>query len=353
MTSPTPLTRHERLRRALENAPVDRPPVWFMRQAGRYLPEYRAIRKDVSFETLCASPDLCLEVTLQPLDRFDLDCSIVFSDILTIPEAMGQTVRYSTGVGPQLSPTIETVADIAKLKYPDVADALPIVPKTLDLFRAARPDVPIFGFAGAPFTLLCYMVEGSGSKNWLKTKSLLWNAPEAATTLLNRIADMVGDYLELQAQHGAAAVQCFDTWAGILSVEDYKRFALPAATRALARVKSAKKLYFTRDTSPFLHLIKETGADAFALDWRVDMPRARAVLGDIPVMGNLDPTALYAPAETITKKVHDIIGKAGKTGHIFNLGHGVLPTTPIAGVQAMVDAVKSTPGRWAAETDKS
>lgn len=337
----TPLSKHDRLHRALTNQPVDRPPVWFMRQAGRYLPEYMAVRAKVSFLDLCGDADLACEVTVQPIDRFDLDAAIVFSDILTIPEAMGQEVVFEGGKGPVLPKPIRCRADVEALVQPDVADALPIVPETLRRFRQARPDTPILGFAGSPFTLLCYMVEGSGSKNWLHPKQLLWDDPVAAQILLDRLADMVGDYLQAQVDAGAAAVQIFDTWAGILSPEDYERWALPAAARALARVKGAPRLYYTKDTSPFLHLIRQTGADAFGLDWRVDIGRARAMLGpDVPVQGNLDPIALYAPPDEVARRTRAILDAAGGRGHVFNLGHGVLPTTPISGVEAMVAAVK-------------
>ena len=335
------MDRHTRLGNALQGLPVDRPPVWFMRQAGRYMAEYRAIREKVSFLELCGDSDLACEVTCQPVDRFGVDAAIVFSDILTIPEAMGQEVRFDKGHGPSLPNPLRSRADVDGLRQPDVADALPVVPDTLRKFRAARPDVPILGFTGAPFTLMCYMVEGSGSKNWLEVKRMLFGDPETAEHLLGRLADMVGDYLQSQINAGAAAVQMFDTWAGILSVEDYVRFALPAVQRAFARVSGAPALYFTRDTSPFLHLIGQSGADAFALDWRVDMRRARAELGDTPVQGNLDPVALYGPPQDIARRVNQICDEAGPRGHVFNLGHGVLPTTPLEGVEAMIAAVKA------------
>lgn len=325
--------------RALRSEPVPRAPVWFMRQAGRYLPEYLEVRSKVSFWELCRDPDLACEVTLQPLRRFKLDAAIVFSDILTVVEAVGREVTFEKGHGPRLADPVRTAADVASLVRPDVADALPHVPETLRRFRAAKPDTPILGFAGAPFTLLCYLVEGGGSKDWTTVKRMLWNDPVSARRTLDLLADVVGDYLQAQVDAGAAAVQIFDTWAGALSVEDYKAFALPATQRALARVKGAPTIHFTRDSSPFLHLLRETGADAFGLDWRVDLARAREVLGDAPVQGNLDPIALHAPPHVIREKVRAILRAAGPRGHIFNLGHGVIPSTPIEGVHAMVDAV--------------
>jgi uroporphyrinogen decarboxylase len=329
------------MRNALTGQPVDRTPVWFMRQAGRYLPEYLEVRSKVSFLELCGSPELACKVTLQPLDRFDLDAAIVFSDILTIPEAMGQEVQFIKGRGPVLPSPLRSRADIQALIRPDVHTALPYVPATLKMFQSERPEVPILGFTGAPWTLLCYMVEGSGSKNWEHAKRLLWEDPVAAKQLLMQLADVIGDYLQAQIDAGAAAVQMFDTWAGALSPEDYRTFALPAAQRALSRVKGAPRLYFTKDSSPFLRWLPETGADALGLDWRVDIGDARRQLGDMPVQGNLDPVALYAPPEEIARRTHAILDAAGPVGHVFNLGHGVLPTTPIEGVHAMVNAVKS------------
>ncbi|HMV68553.1 MAG TPA: uroporphyrinogen decarboxylase family protein, partial [Myxococcota bacterium] len=220
------MNRHERLRAALTGQPVDRTPVWFMRQAGRYLPEYRAVRQRVSFLDMCRDPAPALEVTLQPIDRFGLDAAIVFSDILVIPQALGMTVRFDEGRGPVLPEPLRGRDDLARLHAPD-AGVLAVVPETLRLFREARPEVPILGFAGAPWTLLCYMVEGSGSREWPHAKRLLWTAPEVARRLLDLLADAVGDYLQAQVDAGAAAVQLFDTWAGALSPEDYAAWALP------------------------------------------------------------------------------------------------------------------------------
>lgn len=334
-------TRHQRLMTALTGGTPDRPPVWFMRQAGRYLPEYNAIRSNISFLDLCRNDELACEVTVQPIDRFDLDAAIVFSDILVVPEAMGVPVAFESGHGPVLSRPIRSRADVDALLRPDVADALPTIPATLRRFRAQKPDVPILGFAGAPFTLLCYMVEGHGSKDWLAAKTLLFSDPETAKALLDRLADVVGDFLQSQVDAGASAVQLFDTWAGTLSPDDYERWALPAAQRALARVKGAPRIYYTKDTAPFLHLVKQTGADVIGLDWRMDVSRARAALGDTPIQGNLDPLALFAPPDDITRRVNAILDAGGGTGHVFNLGHGVLPTTPISGVEAMIAAAKA------------
>ncbi|MCB9684074.1 MAG: uroporphyrinogen decarboxylase [Alphaproteobacteria bacterium] len=331
---------HTRLGNALRGLPVDRPPVWFMRQAGRYLPEYRKVREGRTFLDMCRDSDVACEVTIQPVDRFATDAAIVFSDILTIPEAMGIEVTFEAGEGPKLHNPLRTAADVDALRRPDVADALPVVPETLRKFRAQRPETPILGFAGAPFTLLCYMVEGGGSKDWIETKKMLLSEPARAHRVLDLLADVVGDYLQLQVDSGAAGVQIFDTWAGILAPDEWQAFCLPSIQRALARVKGAPRIHYTRDNMPFLHLLKQTGADVIGLDWRVDVARARAELGTLPIQGNLDPIALFGPAESIRRKVHAICDAAGPVGHVFNLGHGVTPKTPIEGVEAMIAAVK-------------
>jgi uroporphyrinogen decarboxylase len=324
--------------RALRGEPVERTPVWFMRQAGRYLPEYRAVREKVSFLDLCRDPELGLEVTRQPVERFGLDAAIVFSDILTVLEALGREVTFDPA--PRLAHPVRTTADAADLRRSADPPALRTAPEVIRRWTKARPDVPILGFAGAPFTLLCYLVEGKGSKEWVNVKRLLWCEPALAHRLLDLLADVVGDHLQNQVDAGASAVQLFDTWAGALSPQDFERWALPAAQRALERVKGAPRIYFTKDTSPFLHLVGRIGADAIGLDWRVDVARAREVLGKTPIQGNLDPVALFAPPEAIAAEVKAILKAAGPMGHVFNLGHGILPETPIEGVEAMIAAVR-------------
>lgn len=334
------MDKHERMAAALSGRPVDRTPVWFMRQAGRYLPEYNEVRSKVSFLELCADADLSCEVTLQPIRRFDCDAAIVFSDILTVIEAVGREVVFDQGHGPRIPEPVRSAADAASLHPASLEGTLAVAAEAIRRFRTALPDTPILGFAGAPFTLLCYLVEGRGSKDWLHTKRLLLSDPQTAQRLLDLLADAVGAHLQNQIDAGAAAVQLFDTWAGALCPEDYQRWALPSAARALARVNGAPRLYFTRDTAAFLPWVRETGADAIALDWRISMSHARAALGDLPVQGNLDPVSLYAPPAEIRRRVRSILEEAGPVGHVFNLGHGVLPDTPIEGVHAMIDAVR-------------
>ncbi len=326
--------------RALRGEPVERVPVWFMRQAGRYLPEYRAVRARLSFLELCKDPDTMAEVTIQPIDRFGCDAAIVFSDILVVLEAIGRPFHFDGGHGPVVPSPVRDAAAAATLVRPDVADALPHAPEAIRRFIAARPETPILGFAGAPFTLLCYLVEGKGSRSFEAVKKLLFSDPDTAERLLGLLADVAGDYLQLQVDAGAAAVQLFDTWAGILSPEDWERWSLPFVQRAFARVSGVPRLYFTRDSAVFLDRLTQTGADALSLDWRLDLRAARARLGPIPVQGNLDPTVLYAPEAEIRRRVRAILDAGGGRGHVFNLGHGVLPDTPISGVEAMIDEVR-------------
>ena len=339
------MDKHQRLGNALRGLPVDRPPVWFMRQAGRYMAEYREVRAKVSFLELCESPEIACQVTCQPVDRFDTDAAIVFSDILPVLTAIGRPFTMESGVGPRVPNPLRTAADVRSLVRPDVSAALPHVPETLRLFRRERPDTPILGFAGAPWTLFCYLVEGQGSKNWLEPKRMLMAEPKLAEQVLGLLADVVGDYLQSQIDAGAAGVQMFDTWAGALSREDYERFALPASVRAFERVSGAPRIFYSKDLSAILPIVDKVGADVIGVDWRTDLAEARTLLGpDVPVQGNLDPVALYGPPEDIRAKVGRIIRAAGPKGYVFNLGHGVLPTTPIEGVEAMLDAVKSW--RW-------
>jgi len=335
MTTERPL-----LLRALAGESVPRPPVWFMRQAGRYLPEYRAIRGDHDFLTMCYDPALAAEVTLQPLRRYPLDAGIVFSDILLPLQAMGADLEFIPGRGPVINNPVRTADDARALRDFDPERDLAATMETIRLCTAAA-DVPILGFAGAPFTMACYLIEGSGSRNWIEVKRLMYSDPKTFGSLLNRIADAVGDHLQAQVNAGAAAVQLFDTWAGALSPADFRRWALPASKRALDRVTGAPRIFFTKDSASFLPWLSEIGADVIGLDWRMDMAQARAVLGDTPVQGNLDPSVLHAPHDEIHRQVHAIIEAAGPRGHVFNLGHGITPEVPPEGVAAAIDAVRS------------
>lgn len=328
------------LLRALRSEPVERPPVWFMRQAGRYLPEYHQVRNSLSgFLELCRTPEAAAEVTLQPLRRFPLDASIVFNDILVPPAAMGLNLEFIAGRGPVFHDPLVGPDDLKRLHRPSVADEMPHVLATIKRL-VAELDVPLFGFAGAPFTLAAYMIEGGGSKTFTKVKRFAFLYPDAFQALIDLLVDIVAEYLNAQIAAGCAAVQLFDTWAGAWSPADFERWALAPAKRVLDQIQGVPKLYYTKNSSPFLHLLPQLNATAYAIDWRVDLDRARAALGDVPVMGNLDPESLHGPPAWIRARSHRVIRAAGPRGHVFNLGHGIGPTTPIDGVHAMVDAVR-------------
>ena len=337
-------TSRRRWHAAIEGRAVDRPPVWMMRQAGRFLPEYRALRADHTFLEMCKTPELACEATMQPLRRFPIDAAILFSDILTVPEAMGIGVDFPGGP-PVLSPVIRTSSDIAALVRPDVGISLGYVRDALRLVReAVGPDRAALGFSGAPFTLACYMIEGQGSKTWASVKEMMFNRPAQFTDLLDRIADVVIDYLIMQLEVGADAVQLFDTWAGELRTPDYERMVLPSTQRIVAAVHAAggKVVLFAKHSGHLLDATLAAGPDAIGMEWRVDpaVAAGRAGARGVAVQGNLDPVELFASPEHIRQRVAEIhAAVGGQAGHVFNLGHGVLPGTPIAGVQAFVDAV--------------
>jgi uroporphyrinogen decarboxylase len=340
----SPSAAHDSLfLRACRGEATERPPLWIMRQAGRYLPEYRAIRSTVSFLDLCKRPDLACEVTLQPIRRFGFDAAILFSDILIPVEAMGLPVEFPNDGGPKLRAPVRTKADVDRLRVPD-ADATPFVWEAIRKIRAGLPPgTPLIGFSGAPFTLASYMVEGGGSKTFARVKGLLHSDPDAARGLLQKLAHTVTRYLAAQIEAGVQAVQLFDSWGGALAPDDYESFALPYTTEIVAslRGKGVPIIVYVGDGGTLLERIARTGCDVVGLDWRVDIGEARARLGpDRPVQGNLDPCALFAPPEVVTRKARAIVASAGGRGHIFNLGHGILPETPIASVEALVRAVR-------------
>ncbi len=324
--------------KALRREKVTRPPVWMMRQAGRYLPEYMELRRQYGFLERCYTPEIAAEITLQPLRRFPFDAGIIFSDILLPLDCMGADLHFREGKGPQIDNPVRSAEDVDALTDFEPERDLPSPMEAIRLCRK-ETDKPILGFAGAPFTLACYLIEGGGSKTWHHTKHFMWSQPEAFKKLMDKLAVAVGKHLQAQINAGAVAVQLFDTWAGALSREDYVQFALPSIQKVFSMVSGAPTLYFSRDSHCFLDYYPQLGADAFALDWRADWSHAKSILGTAPLQGNLDPIALQAPPEVIRQKVHRIIQEAGPTGHIFNLGHGCTPQTPISGVQAAIDAV--------------
>lgn len=336
--------------RALLRQPVDRTPVWMMRQAGRYLPEYRKVRQQAgNFLNLCKNPELACEVTIQPLDRFRLDAAILFSDILTIPDAMGLGLYFAEGEGPKFEKPISSPEDISNLPVPDpedslayVCDAVRVIRKTLD------GRVPLIGFSGSPWTLATYMVEGGSSKTFGKVKGLMYSDPVQMHRLLDKIADAVILYLNAQIAAGAQAVMLFDTWGGVLSPQDYQAFSLRYAKKirdGLALEVDGTKvpaILFTKGGGQWLESMAETGYDALGLDWTTDIGDARKRVGDrVALQGNLDPSTLYASPEAIEQRVLDTLSRYGKgaTGHVFNLGHGITPDVPPEHAEAMIEAV--------------
>ncbi len=335
--------------RALLREPVDYTPVWMMRQAGRYLPEYRETRaKAGDFMSLCMNPERACEVTLQPLERFAFDAAILFSDILTIPDAMGLGLYFSEGEGPKFRKPIMTAADVEKLPVPDPVIDLGYVIDAVSLIRKnLHGRVPLIGFSGSPWTLATYMVEGGSSKSFQKVKSMMYEKPKLMHTMLDKLAHSVAAYLNAQIEAGAQAVMLFDTWGGMLSSEDYHEFSLNYArqVRQLLNTDSVDQqiptVLFTKGGGLWLEAMANTGYDALGLDWQTDIKLARERVGDkVALQGNMDPIALYAEPAVVREKVGVILEKYGHgTGHVFNLGHGILPDVNRDHVRAMVNAV--------------
>lgn len=335
--------------KALLKQPTDYTPIWMMRQAGRYLPEYRAVREQAgSFMNLCTNPQLACEVTLQPLRRFDFDAAILFSDILTIPDAMGLGLHFTEGEGPKFTNPIQTAADIKKLPIPDPETELRYVMDAVRLIRKnLEGQVPLIGFSGSPWTLATYMIEGGSSKNFAKIKKMMFNEPALLHKLLDKLAQSVAAYLNAQIAAGAQTVMVFDTWGGMLSSEDYKEFSLRYAQQVRSLLKTEidsvkiPTILFTKGGGLWLEDMTQTGYDALGLDWQTDIGQARARVGEkVALQGNLDPLTLYANPDVIREKVKIVLEKYGQgSGHVFNLGHGILPDINPDHVKAMVDAV--------------
>lgn len=341
--------QNDRLLRALLREPVDRTPIWVMRQAGRYLPEYRATRAQAgSFMALCTTPELACEVTLQPLRRFDLDAAILFSDILTVPNAMGLGLYFSEGEGPRFERPVRTAADIAALPVPDPEIELRYVMDAVRLIRRELAGrVPLIGFAGSPWTLATYMVEGGGSREFSRIKAMLYDQPAALHRLLDANARAVTAYLNAQIAAGVQAVMIFDTWGGALSARAYETFSLHYMAQIVAgltRVADGRRvpiILFTKGGGLWLEAMARTGADALGLDWTLDIGEARRRIGDrVALQGNLDPAVLYAGVEQIRTEAAAVLKSFGQgSGHVFNLGHGIHPQIEPERVAALVDAV--------------
>ncbi|TDV66068.1 uroporphyrinogen decarboxylase [Pseudomonas sp. LP_7_YM] len=341
--------KNDRFLRALLKQPVDVTPVWMMRQAGRYLPEYRASRaKAGDFMSLCKNPAFACEVTMQPLERYPLDAAILFSDILTVPDAMGLGLYFETGEGPRFKKTVSTLADIEALPIPDPQKDLGYVMDAVSTIRRElNGRVPLIGFAGSPWTLATYMVEGGSSKDFRKSKAMLYDNPHAMHLLLDKLAQSVTAYLNGQILAGAQAVQIFDSWGGSLSAAAYQEFSLAYMRKivnGLIREHDGRKvpvILFTKGGGMWLESIADAGADALGLDWTCDIGEARRRVGSkVALQGNMDPTVLYANPQAIRQEVSNILKSYGSgTGHVFNLGHGITPEVDPANAGAFINAV--------------
>ncbi len=342
--------------RALLRQPVERTPVWIMRQAGRYLPEYRELRASAgSFMNLCQNPELACEITLQPLRRFPLDAAIIFSDILTIPDAMGLGLYFVENEGPKFERPISSIADIKQLPVPDVDSSLRYVMDALSLTRKElNGSVPLIGFSGSPWTLATYMLEGGSSKNFSKAKRLLYEQPQAAHLLLAKLSDTIVEYLNAQISSGAQAVQIFDTWGGALSADCFRRFSLPYLESIVGRLRRQQDgqrvpvILFCKGCNTQLEALADTGCDALGADWTITLEEARARVGDrVALQGNMDPTVLLAGPATVRREVEACLASFGHgNGHVFNLGHGITPDVDPENLAVLLDAVKTASPRY-------
>ena len=342
--------------RALLRQPTERTPIWVMRQAGRYLPEYRQLRAQAgSFMNLCTNPELACEVTLQPLRRFPLDAAILFSDILTIPDAMGLGLYFAEGEGPKFEKVIRSAADVDQLKRPDpstslsyVMDAVALIRKTLD------GDVPLIGFSGSPWTLATYMVEGGSSKAFAKIKRMIYGDPQTAHLLLDKLADAVIDYLNAQIESGAQAVQIFDTWGGVLAPEMFRSFSLQYLEKIVNGLhrsydgKTIPVVLFCKGCNSHLEAIADTGCDGLGVDWTMTLGEARTRVGDrVSLQGNLDPAIMLTNPEIIESQVKATLASFGKgNGHVFNLGHGITPEVDPHHMTVLTESVREHSRPW-------
>ena len=344
------MSRSDRFLLACQRKPVDCTPVWFMRQAGRYMKEYREVRKSHSILTICKTPDLAAQVTLQPIKRFDLDAAIIFADILLPLEPMGIQLEFAKGEGPVIHNPVRDAAGVGSLqpfepdeKTPFVMEAIRIVRRELD------GKVPLIGFCGAPFTLASYIIEGGHSDHYLRTKRMMLHAPGLWKELMTKLADAMAAYLRAQIRAGAQVVQIFDSWVGCLNPEDYREHVLPYTRRMIDGLKKegVPVIHFGTGTSGFLEAMREAGGNVIGVDWRINLDEAWKRLGPgVAIQGNLDPVILFGPMNEIERRVNDILRRAGnRPGHIFNLGHGILPETPVENVAAVVELVHQSSKR--------
>jgi uroporphyrinogen decarboxylase len=332
------------LEAACRRQPTERPPVWFMRQAGRYMPEYRAIRARHPILEMCKRPDIAAEVTLQPVTALGVDAAIIFADLLLPAEPMGLRLEFVAGEGPQVHPPVRTLDDVARLSADHtgelsyVAEAIRLVRRELD------GRAPVIGFVGAPFTLASYLIEGGASRNYIHTKRMMYGDEALWTQLMAKLVMVLAAYAKSQVEAGAAAIQVFDSWAGALSPGDYERYVLPHSRALIGRIRrsGAPVIHFGTGVGAYYPLLHKAGGDVLGIDWRVRLDEVwRSVRYRPGIQGNLDPVALFAPLPELRARVHDVLRRAGgRPGHIFNLGHGILPETPVDHVRAVVEMVR-------------
>ena len=343
-----PMTGAQRFVRACLRQPVDATPVWFLRQAGRYMAEYQAVRRHHSLLDICRTPSLAAEVTITAAEKLDVDAAIIFADLLLPFTPMGLDFEFVAGEGPTVHTPVRTAADVARLRTDHVAELGYVGEAIQSVAAHFRDRLGIIGFCGAPYTLASYMIEGGGSRNWIETKSLMYRDPGAFRALLEKLVEVLVPYCRQQVEGGADVIQIFDSWVGSLGVEDYRAFVLPLTVQLVHRVQAlgVPVIYFGVDTASLLPAMRETGADVLGLDWRVPLDTAWQALDHAcAVQGNLDPITLFAPPELLRGRVHGILAQAaGRPGHIFNVGHGIVPGTPVENVQAAVRFVRDFTG---------
>jgi uroporphyrinogen decarboxylase len=330
--------------RAAKAQPTERTPVWFMRQAGRYMAEYRAVRKKYSLIEICKKPEIAAQVTIEAAEILKVDAAIIFADLLLPLEVMGLPFHFAAGEGPKIEKPVRTPEAVSHLRTDRAAD-LGYVSEAIKLVCKHFGDrLPVIGFCGAPFTLASYMIEGGGSRNYIFTKKMMYSAPGEWNELMSKLVAVTAEYSAEQVRAGAAAIQIFDSWVGCLSVEDYRRYVLPHATDLVKRIQKTRApiIYFGTDSATLLPAMKETGAEVVGLDWRIPLDAGWQSMGFLgSVQGNLDPVLLFADWKELKSRAEDVLRRAaGRPGHIFNLGHGILPETPVENVKALCDFVR-------------
>ena len=335
---------NDRFLKACRREPVDATPVWLMRQAGRYMKEYRDIRAKYDFLTMCKKPEVAAEITLQPIDALNVDAAILFADILLPFEGMGIDLEFAKGEGPVIHNPVRSMADVANVRVIEAEEATPYVAEAIKILRRELENrVPLIGFSGAPFTLASYVIEGSGSRDYRHAKAMMYEAPQAWHALMEKLAEIVTRYLKMQIAAGAQAVQMFDSWVGALNPNDYREFVMPYSKLVMDNLADAgvPRIHFANNASTLLELVSEAGGDVVGIDWRINLDEAWRRIGyDKAIQGNFDPIALFGPVESIEARVKDILDRTdGRPGHIFNLGHGIHKETPVEHAKALVDAV--------------